>query len=136
MAYGIIQDKGTHYCIECGEAVEYGRTDKKYCSLKCKNARHNREMRLYKEIRGRVTTAIARNYSILENLLNAGVSSIKLSDIQSLGFNIHAITSFYSGKAKSVDMGCYDILYSQSQLKIFNIRRVFTPSVNMEKQGG
>ena len=117
-----------HFCVECGSPVEYGRPDKKYCSAKCKNAWHNREMRLYKEIHSRVSTSMAKNYAILDNLLQEGVTSIKLNDIQSMGFNIHVVTSLYSTKPKSMDLGCYDIIYTQSSLKIFNIHKVLSPT--------
>ena len=30
-------EEGRRLCLECGDVVPYGRTDKVYCSVKCKN---------------------------------------------------------------------------------------------------
>ena len=135
MGYGIIEDTAEHFCLECGKPIGYGRTDKLYCSASCKNNRHNREMGRYRGVRSRVNTALAKNYNILDSLVASGVSSIRLADIQSMGFNIHCVTSFYSGKPRSMDFACYDILYSQSGLKIFNIHRVLQPAETKKPQG-
>ena len=37
MEFGAKQEEGRRICLECGEEMPYGRTDKVYCSVKCKN---------------------------------------------------------------------------------------------------
>lgn len=127
MAYAIIQDIAEQYCPECGAPV-IGRPDKKFCSLRCKNLYWNRYLRPFKEVKMKVVTSLNRNYTILGGLLERGQTSIKLSDIEALGFNTSAVSGCYAKKAGSVDLGCYDIRYIQTGSKIFSIHKTKTSS--------
>ena len=129
MAYPIIQDLPvTHRCPECGAPIK-GRPDKKFCSIRCKNLYWNRSLRPFKEVRMKVVTTLSRNYTILGGLLEKGQTSIKLSDIEAMGFNMNAVTGCYARKAGSLDLGCYDIHYIQSGTKIFSIHKTKTSPV-------
>ena len=51
-------------CRECGRAF-YGRRDKNFCSLECKNRWHNRIVRERRRVRTETLAQISRNYKIL-----------------------------------------------------------------------
>ena len=123
MDYPIIQEQAERVCLQCGDKFESGRSDKVFCCSKCKNEYHNHRHRLYRDIRMRVVTSLNRNYRILTSLILNGYTHIRICDIQSMGFNLNSVTGCYAKKPKSMDLGCYDILYSQSSVKLYNIHR-------------
>ena len=49
-------------CLECGDRIEYGRQDKKFCCEECKNRYHNRQARRSRVFRLRVMSALEKNY--------------------------------------------------------------------------
>ena len=76
-----------------------------------------------KEVRMKLTTALFHNYSILGTLIDKGQTSIKLSDIEAMGFDSNAVTGCYSNRQSGGDFGCYDIRYVQTATKIFSIHK-------------
>jgi predicted nucleic acid-binding Zn ribbon protein len=110
-------------CLECGDVIGYGRTDKKFCSEKCKNRWHNRKQHNSRTTRARVVGILDKNYSILDRLLKLGITTMSLGDLAQLGYNKEIVTSYH--KVGSHDeYRCFEIRYYCTATKIFNLERV------------
>ena len=110
-------------CLECGDAIVYGRLDKKFCSTACKNRYHNRTSHDRRSVHLRVMNILDRNYSILDSLLDMNTTSIRLNDISLMGFNKEFMTS--CRKAGShMECCCFDIKYCCTAARIFNISKM------------
>lgn len=111
-----------HTCLKCGSEI-YGRSDKKFCSAKCKNDYHNQAGSSSKRLRNRILTDLNSNYEVLEKLMRLGISAISIYDVEALGFKPAIVTGY--AKVRSHDeYRCFDIKYCQSPSRIFNIRRM------------
>ena len=116
-------DQERSFCLEWGEPIVYGRTDKKFCCESCKNRFNNRKIRNSRNMKQRIWNALEKNHSILESLIKLGIVSIRLPDLCSLGFNPEYSTSYHKvGNHK--EFRCFDIVYYLSESRIFGIRRV------------
>ncbi len=97
-------------CLECGDYIDYGRPDKKFCNDGCKNRYHNRYLREERRIRQRVINALNRNYDILLRLIRCDIMEISMMELRGMGFNFDYITSFQRMYRHEVFM-CYDISF-------------------------
>ena len=113
----------TLVCLECGSEIEYGRSDRKFCSDRCKNLYHNREHHYRRSVQLHVLGALEKNYEILNRLLKAGIRSISIGDLSQLGYNKEFMTSYHKVGGHD-EYRCYDIKYYCSASRIFNIERV------------
>lgn len=121
MSYKIHNEEaGT--CLECGTPF-YGRRDKHFCSLTCKNAWHNRAQQAKRHHRARILAALSGNYSILEALLKDEQTSARLEDLASLGFDPTYVTGHRRGHFRHDEYACFDIWFCRSDTRIFNLRR-------------
>lgn len=113
-------------CLECGDVLKYGRSDRKFCSVKCRTAYNNRKARAGRRVRLKVRNAIERNYSILEKLLKAKVQSIALPEIRILGFRTEYATSYRKANGHH-EFWCFDIKYYLTENRLFSISRMTLP---------
>ena len=81
-------------CLECGDEIRYGRSDKKFCCEECKNRWHNRQSQGSRHFRQKVTSALEKNYIILDALRKTTLRGIPVSDMESMGFRREFFTSF------------------------------------------
>ena len=95
-------------CLNCGEKILYGRTDKRYCCEECRMEHHNEQMKDSRTFRRRVLSQLSANYSLLSTVLNSGVDSIPLADIVAMGC-VPGIVSSYSRVGKHDEFGCFDL---------------------------
>ena len=116
-------EEGRRLCLECGDVVPYGRTDKVYCSVKCKNRHYYTEHMAGRYIRTRINSILEKNYSLLEALIVGNIDSVLLSDLSVRGFSPDYMTSHRSRKYYS-ECGCYDIRYRQTSTRIYCIEKV------------
>ena len=115
---------GEHRCMECGEPLgEYGRSDRKFCSPHCKDGYNNRKRHYLRGVRRRVETALSRNHSILERLLEEGRTSAQLADLVQMGFKTDYVSSFRKAGGRDV-VWCYDIKYVLTPTKVMRIERL------------
>jgi len=121
MEYNIEKNE-TLRCLECGDEITGGRSDKKFCSDKCRNAYHNAESHRTRAIHNRIIGYINKNYQILSTLSRLGIDQIPLSELAMSGFNPSYFTSCQKIKSHRVFF-CYEIKYSLSDTKIFDIGR-------------
>lgn len=109
-------------CLECGTVIR-GRTDKHFCSARCKNAFHNRTMQERRRLRTQIIAALSVNYTVLEALLSKGETAAGLYELSEQGFNPAYITAHRRGRFKHDEYACFDIWYYRTDTRIFNVRR-------------
>lgn len=120
MAYKIYDD--CPHCLECGDPISYGRSDRKFCSEQCKNHYHNKHKELtsygYKT---KVLGILEKNYSILGKLLKMEIRSMDKGDLARLGYNFDYLT------------GCRKVGH-RTECRCFEYKYIDTPSriVNLE----
>ena len=112
-----------HHCLECGDRIEYGRIDRKFCCEKCKNSYNNRKTRTSRNFRLKVHHSLEKNYEILNQLVRSEVNAIPLSELTMLGFNIDFMTSYHKNRGHH-ECWCYDIRYFLTENRIFSIEKV------------
>lgn len=111
-------------CLECGDKINYGRTDKKFCSDECKNRHHNHKSRSARSIRRRVMSALEKNHEILEGFVRNGVDAVPLSEASVLGFDPAYVTSFRKVGRHDV-YACFDITYTMTPSRLCSISKIF-----------
>lgn len=109
-------------CLHCG-TVMYGRSDKKFCDTKCKNAYHNEETERSRRYRKGVMAAIEVNYAILDDLLKNRQLTVAVEKIAPRGFSPNYST-YHRKRYPRDEYGCFDIRYNRSDSRIYNIHRV------------
>lgn len=109
-------------CLECGDIITYGRADRKFCSDSCKNRYHNSRNHRYRSVHLRVLGILEKNYQILQQLLDKGVTSIDLGDLAQLGYNKEFATSYHKIRGRN-EYRCFDIKFYCTESRIFRIER-------------
>lgn len=109
-------------CLHCGTEM-YGRSDKKFCDTRCKNAYHNGETERSRRYRKSVMAAIEVNYAILDDLLKKRQLTVAVEKITPRGFSPNYST-YHRKKYPRDEYGCFDIRYNRSDSRIYNIHRI------------
>ena len=122
MGYKTNENEETPRCLECGDTLNYGRSDRKFCGAKCKNAYHNRRTHDIRAVHYKVVGCINRNYEILDKLVKLGISSIDIPDVVQMGFSPDYSTSYHKVRTHD-EFRCYEIKYFMTQNRLFNICR-------------
>lgn len=110
-------------CLECGDKIRYGRTDKKYCCDECRTRHHNALSRDSRAFRRRVMKVLSRNHEILMGLLKADVDSIELIDLLNMGFIPSVVTS-YRKCGKHDEYACFDIKFIMTSTRLYSISKI------------
>ena len=122
MAYNKTQTTA-RLCLECGDAIEYGRVTKKFCCEECRNRYHYKLNRNYRNTHMRVSRALEKNHEVLDRLLEMSVVSIALEELENLGFNPAYMTACQKA-GPHMEYRCYDIKYYKSDRRILSLERV------------
>ncbi len=95
------------HCPVCEMEIR-GRTDKKFCSLKCKSAyqyqKHKTEEVLYHTIDKQLKT----NRKLLKAYNKSGLSTIRKEKLLSEGFNPKYFTNYWKNQKGQVYLFCYE----------------------------
>ena len=110
-------------CLECGDKINYGRTDKKFCCRECKEKHFNRLAKGSRSVRRRIVSQLDRNYEILESLIRSGVDSVDVTDAVSMGFQPGIVTSFRKVRSRT-ELSCFDIKYIMTPSRISGISKI------------
>ena len=110
-------------CLECGDPIIYGRSDRKFCCERCKNKWHNRQNASSYNIRRRVRSVLVRNYKILEDLLDRDTPDLDTAELLAMGFNPSYFTSVRKIR-RHFEYQCFDIRYFMTPLRIRDISRL------------
>lgn len=119
------------HCLECGDKIRYGRTDKKFCCEECKTRHYNNLAKAGRAFRNKVIAIINRNYEILEALLREGKDSAELVDLVTIGFVPGMATSCRHISKHDV-YTCYDIKYIMTGTRVYSIMKIKKLSVNLQ----
>lgn len=120
--YNHIDEEHGH-CLECGEPL-YGRTDKKFCNISCKNRYHG-HIRLGQRLAyNKTINALGRNYAVLEHLYKLKRSACPVENLLDMGFSTEYTTHAVQKKGKHLEYRCFDFVYNLSDCKLFNLRRL------------
>lgn len=120
LALDINNDEVT-LCPQCGKVVAYGRVDRRFCSVTCKNQYHNRQRYPHKEKEvKRVLRILDKNRDVLDKLIKMGVQSLELITLLHLGFNVNYFTSLQKVRHRWV-YTCLDIRYELTPTRIKNL---------------
>ena len=120
------EDNGGKRCLECGDVLPYGRKDMKFCSSSCKNKWHYQSRSWVNVLKLRTRSILDKNYSILEALLESGVTSIDIPDLAQMGYNFDCVTSYHKVRNRD-EYRCYDIKYRMSASRVFKLERCPPP---------
>ena len=118
-------------CLECGDQIRYGRTDKKFCCEDCKIKHYNNRMKAARSFKSKVIAIINRNYEVLDALLRDGGDSAELLDLMTMGFVPGVVTS-YRRSGKHDVFTCYDIKYIMTGTKVYSLMKINNLSVNLQ----
>ena len=124
-----LKENSENRCLECGEVISFGRTDKKFCCEKCKNTYHNRRAKTTRNFKLKVMNALDHNYTILEKLIYMKIDSIELPELQMMGYKLEYVTSYHKNRTHN-EYWCYDIKYFMTDNRIFSIRKVVPLAVS------
>lgn len=119
-------------CLECGDDISYGRTNRKFCCDRCKNTWHNRRTRGTKLAKARVMSILNRNYSILNGILEAGGTSAGVDQLKGMGFDFDYCTS-YRKIRRHDEYVCFDIAFKIMADEVVSIRKLPVMSVKTLK---
>ncbi len=116
-------------CPVCGKELPAGRTDMRFCSVRCKSRWHYLREGERLSYRRRIIRVLERNYRILDSLVEAGITSIDIPDLVRLGYDLSCITSYHKVRNHS-EYRCFDIKYYMSGSRIFRLERSGTVSAS------
>ncbi|WP_139262741.1 hypothetical protein [Flammeovirga pacifica] len=74
-------------CLYCEEPILVGRSDKKFCSLSCKDAYNNQKSLRKISDRSSHEKIIHQNYKILRKLCPKGHGTVRKSTVEEMGHN-------------------------------------------------
>lgn len=123
MDYKKKYDRHMPVCLECGDKIRYGRTDKKFCCDDCRTRHFNEMAKIGRAFRRRMINVLTRNYGLLEGLYKAGVESVDIMDMIAMGFIPSAVTSYHK-VGKHDEYSCFDIKYIMTSTRIYAISKI------------
>ena len=118
-------------CLECGDRIKYGRADKKFCCEECRTRHHNKQVKDGRAFRRKVLRQLDRNYSILDSLLNAGMTSADIMDLIAMGFAPGFVTSCKRMRSR-MEYTCFDIKYVMTPSRISSMTKIQNVSVPLQ----
>lgn len=126
------KEKRMPVCLECGDKIKYGRSDKKFCCEECKNRHNNKMAKFSRANRRKIMGMLARNYAILEQLIRSGIKSAEITDLISEGFVPDCVTGFHKNRFQSDEFSCFDIKYKMTDSRVYSISKIRNVSLNLQ----
>ena len=108
-------------CLQCIKKIA-GRSDKVFCSDRCRSLYNYYKNRSRSLTKVRVLGMLDKNYAILDMLIGDGVDEMGLTELEVMGF-IPGYATAVTVRGKLWDMWCFDIRYNISSGRLFNLRR-------------
>ncbi|MDF4223019.1 hypothetical protein PXC01_15550 [Maribacter sp. M208] len=94
-------------CPECNNEV-IGRTDKIFCSVKCKSIHQYEKSQIENTFYFSVDKQLKRNRKILKRYNKSGFTTIRKSILLEEGFNPKFFTHYWKNQKNDVYLFCYD----------------------------
>jgi hypothetical protein len=123
MGYAKKRVRNIPTCLQCGDKIRYGRTDKKFCCDDCRNRHYNAQSKASRTFRRKVMAQLIGNYEVLDTLFKSGVTSIELIDAVTMGF-VPGIVTAYRRVGKHDEFCCFDIKYIMTNMRIYSISKL------------
>jgi len=117
-----IKDR-TSKCLECGDRIEYGRLDRKFCCDACKNRFNNKKAKNSRIVKMRILHVLNKNYSILDRLIKINVTALTVMQLKQMGFDFDYITSYRKFRRHD-EYGCFDISLVIMSSKVISITKM------------
>lgn len=130
MDYGSKTERPARNCLECGDEIRYGRTDKKFCCDDCRNRYNNNLAKVRMTFRRKVMAMLTRNYDVLNEVLRSGATSVDLMDAVTMGFVPGIMTSFRKN-GRHDEFCCFDIRYIMTRTRIYSISKIQNVSLSL-----
>lgn len=121
----------TPACLECGDQIRYGRTDKKFCCDDCRNRHYNNLAKGSRTFRRKVLAMLSRNYEVLNELLRSGTTSVDMLDAVTMGFAPGIMTSCRKS-GRHDEFCCFDIRYIMTRTRIYSISKIQNVSLPLQ----
>lgn len=122
MDYGK-RERNISRCLECGDKIKYGRSDKKFCCEQCRMTYNNALLKASRGYKRKILSLLSRNYTILEELLKSGKDSSEIQDLEMRGFMPGIVTSYHRCGKHDV-FCCFDIKYVRTSTKIYSVMKI------------
>ena len=119
-------------CLECGDKIKYGRSDKKFCCEECKNRHNNKMARYSRANRRKIMAMLTRNYGILEQMIRSGIKSAEITDLVSEGFVPDCVTGFHKNRFQAHEYSCFDIKYKMTDSRVYSISKIRNVSLTLQ----
>jgi len=94
-------------CPVCGERFE-GRSDKIYCTAKCKNVAHYEKRTMNEGFYLHVDRQLKTNRKLLKRFNQSGFTTLRKEVLIKEGFNPRFFTHYWKNKKGQVYLFCYD----------------------------
>jgi hypothetical protein len=121
-------------CFACNRKVT-GRTDKKFCSIPCKNDYHNSQKVKLGQAERYMLSAMRKNRMILEKLkINEPVEK-PVSYLENMGFDRSGLSGLILNDDKSVQTTCYDyaLVLRDNMALIYKMKQVHSEQTGSGK---
>ena len=128
-----MMERSTDVCLECGDKIRYGRTDKKFCCDDSRNRHYNTKLKSGRMYRRRVLSMLNKNYELLDEVLRAGKDSADYTYMLTLGFNPDTVTFCHHSRRHDV-YACFDITYKMSGERIYSISKIQNVSLPLHPE--
>lgn len=115
--------KNENLCVICDSTL-FGRSDKRFCSPKCKNKYHSELRKTNKSVSNETIKVLYKNYQILSSLIGKNTSKIEINKLvlQRKGFDFDTVSGMevnkFGFKLKLFDFSWY--LSSHSKIVVYH----------------
>ena len=110
-------------CLECGDQIRYGRTDKKFCCDTCRAKYNNANAIAGRAYKRRVMGMLEKNYDILDTMLRSDITSVELVELVNMGFVPGVVTSYHK-VGRHDEYSCFDIKYIMTPSRVYGIKKI------------
>ena len=94
-------------CRVCGSELK-GRQDKKYCSIKCKNALYYQNRIQHESFFFQVEKHLKTNRKILKHYNKEGYTTLRKEKLLAAGFNPRFFTHYWKNQKGQAYLFCYE----------------------------
>lgn len=114
-------------CLFCSKPL-FGRADKKYCDVQCKNSFHNEHLKKKPSSQTKILQQILQNRIHYELLLGEGVKKeISYQDLENLGVDINFFT--HVKKLPGIEIRCcfeFALFLSEQKVRVERMKESFS----------
>ena len=113
-------------CPACGKGIQ-GRSDKKFCSVYCKNEYNNAKNRQQDETLRKVNHILKKNHYILKSLIRGKSRKISGKELREREFHFRFFTHDYTNNKGERYFYCYDFGYKPMENDLYLLVKSSVP---------